>query len=227
MKVTVERALALERLLMLGELPERDGGASPLDLAAELEALARAVLAGAVSGRVGTDLRAAADEVLLAGGLESGEGAESIRGDTSEWEAAEPIGAPPAEEADSEVPGFVESGLPDPASPKREEAEDMERKADERPTGVLEVVRTSREEKREPRRKPDRGSEERDWLTEVGSHDTLDWPERPDALKLLDRRPAERHAARERVRHLFPRPEPTEWSVSELEYRRRRERVEA
>jgi hypothetical protein len=62
-----------------------------------------------------------------------------------------------------------------------------------------------------------------DWLSEVDSRgETLDWPERPEALKLLDRRPAERDAARKRVRHLFPRPETTEWRVAELQYDRRR-----
>ena len=65
-----------------------------------------------------------------------------------------------------------------------------------------------------------------DWLSEVDSRgDTLDWPERPEALKLLDRRPAEREATRRRVRHLFPRPETTEWKVAELQYERDRSRV--
>ena len=65
-----------------------------------------------------------------------------------------------------------------------------------------------------------------DWLDELGSGDTLDWPERPAALRMLDQRPAERKKARDRVSHLFPAPEATEWSVKELAYdRRRRQRV--
>ena len=74
---------------------------------------------------------------------------------------------------------------------------------------------------------PDERPEKADWLSDVDeSHgDTLDWPERPEALKLLDQRPAERERARRRVRHLFPRPETTEWGVAELQYDRRRARV--
>ena len=63
-----------------------------------------------------------------------------------------------------------------------------------------------------------------DWLGELGSQDTLDWPERPAALRMLDQRPAERRKVRDRVEHLFPRPETTEWSVTELDYNRRRRR---
>jgi hypothetical protein len=63
------------------------------------------------------------------------------------------------------------------------------------------------------------------WLDETDSSATLDWPERPAALRMLDRRPAERKATRDRVEHLFPRPETTEWSVGELDYDRRRRRV--
>ena len=61
-----------------------------------------------------------------------------------------------------------------------------------------------------------------DWLEGMSSADTLDWPERPAALRMLDNRPAERKKARNRVAHLFPRPEATEWSVKELDYSRRR-----
>ena len=64
-----------------------------------------------------------------------------------------------------------------------------------------------------------------DWLEGMSSSDTLDWPERPAALRMLDNRPAERQAARKRVDHLFPRPEATDWSVKELDYSRRRARV--
>ena len=61
-----------------------------------------------------------------------------------------------------------------------------------------------------------------DWMEGMSSSDTLDWPERPAALRMLDNRPAERKAARNRVDHLFPRPEATDWSVRELDYNRRR-----
>jgi hypothetical protein len=40
--------------------------------------------------------------------------------------------------------------------------------------------------------------------------------------ELLDARPQERRKVTERVSYLFPRPETTEWDVSELTYDRRR-----
>jgi hypothetical protein len=95
----------------------------------------------------------------------------------------------------------------------------------EQPTEVLMTPKITKRERSETR---DERPEDADWLSEVDeSHgDTLDWPERPEALKLLDQRPAERERARRRVRHLFPRPETTEWGVAELQYdRRRRARV--
>ena len=44
--------------------------------------------------------------------------------------------------------------------------------------------------------------------------------------RLLEDRSAEREAIADRVAHLFPQPETTEWNVRELDYdRRRRARV--
>ena len=51
--------------------------------------------------------------------------------------------------------------------------------------------------------------------------------ERGPAMRLLDQRPEERKAIRERVSNLFPEPETTDWSVTELDYRRRRRQANA
>ena len=100
---------------------------------------------------------------------------------------------------------------------------DLEEIASEQPTSVLMATKAT---KRQHREVPEESRESSDWLSEVDARgDTLDWPERPEALKLLDQRPAEREAARRRVRHLFPRPEATEWGVAELQYDRRRRRA--
>jgi hypothetical protein len=186
-----------------------DGPRSPLELVVELESIVRALLRDAGRGRLGANLRAAADEILLADGLAGGEGAATARGATAEWDAIDI------------------SPSPEPASqeslPERERKPDPEAEEDtEMPSKLRENRISSRE--RAGSNSSDR-SEERDWLSDVDSSETLDWPERPAALKLLDRRPAERKAARERVQHLFPRPETTEWSVRELEYDRRRPRA--
>jgi hypothetical protein len=191
-KAGVERALALEGALMRGELPAE----GPLEVVAELEERTRSILRDAASGRLGVDLRAAADEALLADGLAVGEGAIEVRGETEEW------------------------GVVDPEP----ESVDLQENEAEQETQVLMAPKVT---KREPPQAEER-PKSNDWLSEVDdSHgDTLDWPERPEALKLLDQRPAERERARRRVRHLFPRPDTTEWGVAELQYdRRRRARV--
>ena len=205
-KAQVERALALEQALMRGELPPAGEGEGPLDLVAAVEERTRWILRDAASGRLGVDLRAAADEALLADGLAVGEGAAETRGATAEWGAVE--SPDPADE---------------PVSAQQEEEGNMEEIASEQPTSVLMATKAT---KRQQREAPEQSRESSDWLSEVDARgDTLDWPERPEALKLLDQRPAQREAARRRVRHLFPRPEATEWGVAELQYDRRRRRA--
>jgi hypothetical protein len=194
-KATLDRALALERELWSGDPPPLDDARSPLEIAAEVEDFARAILKDAACGHLGGDLRATADEILLADGLAAGEGDAAQRGETTEWEP----GAPHAEEppGPSEGPEKMEESVP---------------------------ARQNRDRMVE-RNQPLAD----DWLAESGNPgETLDFPERPAALRLLDQRPEERQAIRQRVSGLFPRPEPTEWSVGELEYdRKRRARLRA
>jgi hypothetical protein len=140
-----------------------------------------------------------------------------VRGTTEEWGTVEPSAV--GGEAESEVEPAA------PPQPERGEAETMIESASE---GGRSHGTADEEDPEMPHRleqQPTKVGD--DWLDELDSSDTLDWPERPAALKMLDRRPAERRAARDRVSHLFPRPETTEWSVSELDYdrRRRRQRV--
>ena len=235
-KAQVERALALEQALMRGELPPAGEGEGPLDLVAAVEERTRWILRDAASGRLGVDLRAAADEALLADGLAVGEGAAETRGATAEWgavELTEPQPAqtrsPPTGRASThQQPGRARtraSARNSPSGLARQDATgmDLEEIASEQPTSVLMATKAT---KRQHREVPEESRESSDWLSEVDARgDTLDWPERPEALKLLDQRPAEREAARRRVRHLFPRPEATEWGVAELQYDRRRRRA--
>jgi len=218
-KATLDRAIALERELWSGDPPPADEARSPLEIAAEVEDLARAILKDAACGHLGGDLRATADEILLADGLAAGEGDAGQRGETTEWEpGAEPAGneaeEPEAdrEEAEPQQGFHLQAPLPaaEPAEPS-EAAEKMEESVPARQNRQGMVKRTQPE----------------DWLAESGNPgDTLEFPERPEALRLLDQRPEEREAIRQRVSKLFPRPEPTEWSVAELEYdRTRRARI--
>ena len=104
-KAVVERALALERELWMGEpSPTGDADLGPVETAAWVEELTRAILKDAACGHLGADLRATADEILLADGLAIGDGSAAQRGSTAEWsmpEASEPEWASEDELADA------------------------------------------------------------------------------------------------------------------------------
>ena len=89
-RVTVERALAIERKLMSGGRYRPVAGASPLDVIAELEELLRRLLKGLATGELGGDLRAAADEVLLSEGLSATHVETPGIGETAEWRLPDP-----------------------------------------------------------------------------------------------------------------------------------------
>jgi hypothetical protein len=223
-KAQVERALELERTLMRGELP-RGAHERPLELIAALEERTRSLLRGAVCGRLGMDLRAAADEALLADGLSVGEGAADVRGTTAEWGPVEPQTSP-VEPQTSPVEPQTSPVEPQTRRVEHASIEEEETEMEEIAAGRQTTIVMATDLDSEGREIAEKAPPPPDWLSEVDSSgETLDWPERPEALKLLDRRPAERERARRRVRHLFPRPETTEWRVAELQYERRRARV--
>lgn len=254
-KATVDAALALERELWGGDpiqsAQNGDGAASPVDIAGEIEDLLRAILRDAACGHLGSDLRVAADEILLADGLAAGEGDAAQRGETSEWRPgeveAEEIGDP------ERVPDPGLPPLPDPdpepfpgePEPEPEPAWEPEepRRIPEReplvPARVREREPVARESEYEPAPEP----AVEDWnpfvdpepapkpqrrrpIGEAEGGTMIEFPRRGPAMRLLDQRPQEQEALRERVSTLFPDPETTEWSVAELDYDRRRRRAE-
>lgn len=85
-KAAVEQAVALERELWSGEPTRADGAPGPSEIAGRIEELLRAILRRGVTGEIGTDFRAAADEALLADGLAVGEGSPTELGTDTEWE---------------------------------------------------------------------------------------------------------------------------------------------
>ncbi len=89
-KAVVDRAVGLERELWSGEPAPGTRVVTPAETAITLEELARAILKDAAAGHLGSDLRATADEILLADGLAVGDGAAEQRGGTTEWDL-EPI----------------------------------------------------------------------------------------------------------------------------------------
>jgi hypothetical protein len=248
-KETLDRAIALEEALVRGEAlpPPGTGDGSPLELVVRAESIVRGVLRDAASGRLGTDVRATADEILLADGLAAGEGSAALRGATAEWDAVapEPGEEPVADESEQaevqpssrkrEPPMLQQVELSESASREFEPAipdpDPEPEEGDQSPKSSSDAGRSleseAEEEDEMADRLPDQATQATNgtWLDELDSSATLDWPERPAALRMLDQRPAERKAARDRVEHLFPRPETTEWSVGELDYERRRARV--
>lgn len=100
-KATIDRALALERELWSGEPPAAVNGAeTPAETAGAVEDLTRAILKDAACGHLGFDLRATADEILLADGLAIGDGSSDQRGETAEWGGATVTEAETQEDAE-------------------------------------------------------------------------------------------------------------------------------
>jgi hypothetical protein len=219
-KAMIDRAIALERELWSGEPPPPSDGVTPAKTAAEIEDMLRAILKDTACGHLGFDLRATADEILLADGLAIGDGGSEHRGETAEWKPGE---SEEAQEEEREEEEFVaedpvdEGKVPEP----------------ERRITVQEIPQPQEDNMHahaQATTYDDRPTQEFDVLS---SHDldgeTSQSPE-PDTegtvARLLERRSADRDAVADRVAHLFPRPETTEWNVRELSYdRRRRARV--
>lgn len=226
----VEHALSLERELWSGE-PSGAESVSPAEIATTVEQLLRDVLRRAIGGELGADLRAAADEILLADGFAVGEGAE--RGATSEWEpddAGEPEHATtsfeeferdpdPAirasragnEMEEIEMETFAESREDasegaEPENAPETVAEHTEAVAEESEPAVERAEAAAEETRTEPEPEP------AGWLGEVGGEETMDFPTPANHLRELAKPPMDREEVRARVEYLFPRTE-TDWTV--------------
>lgn len=215
----VEDVLELERSLMNGRPTERAA-----ELAVWAEEGVRRLLRQAALGELGGDLSTAADETLIATGLEAGDAEITV---SVEEEAVEPEEAPepaaavePAHattETDAEpemtpaAPAAAEPRAAEPQPPvdlirlqEREEEDQMDQQ-----TRIMEPIPAEGEIK----------ITAAPWLDEVSEGrpgDSLEWPAAPDR----DLQHRERIDT-PRVRHLFPVPD-TGWEVGELNYSRRR-----
>ena len=85
-KRVVEQAISLERELWSGEPSQAEGAPGPSEIASQVEELLRTILRRGVTGEIGSDFRAAADEALLADGLAFGEGSPTELGTDTEWD---------------------------------------------------------------------------------------------------------------------------------------------
>ncbi|HVY78562.1 MAG TPA: hypothetical protein VG898_08665 [Solirubrobacterales bacterium] len=196
----IEGALELERSLMNGS-PSLPG----LAIAAWIEEGVRRILRETALGELSKDLNKAADETLIASGLEGGDveiavseeipvaGAEGIVV-SREAPAAEQIPAP-----------SFQPQTPEPEhEPPEEEHSDMNQE-----TRILEPIPAEGEIR----------ITATPWLDEVDApeHSTLDFPAIDGDVQHRER------IDTPRVRHLFPVPEDADWQVRELKYDRRRQ----
>jgi hypothetical protein len=224
----VERALVLERKLMSGGRYKPVIGASPLDVIAELEELLRRILKGLATGELSGDLRAAADEILLAEGLSAGHAEQPPIGETAEWRLPDPTA-----DEELDLSAIAEGHIEGEASETNEIGDlDVRRRGDDRSTeeerreGTTRIVVDHVElpeimaanSDHRPTSQPDRGGGA-DWFS-AGDGD-VDWPAfaRPRRSRDADREPS-----KDRVRYLFPVPDATDWNVGELRYERKRSR---
>lgn len=242
----MEAASELELALMKGEMITTVDGESASYLAAWVEDSLRSVLRAAVAGEVGNDLNAAAEEILISTGLESGEGSIGQIGADEEWDG---IPSRPVEPGGAEIhvlqPPTGFNGVPDAA--ETEKVEPIELPVDEEDTGVIEMPEIERAlgivrelpefegELVEPAPEPGeirvtaaRGTlgdpGDPDWFDDVRRGVTMEWPAPGEFGRRRSGSPAgEPQASAGHPRaEFFPRPEEADWSVSELEYPHRR-----
>lgn len=224
-KETVERAISLEREIWSGEPAGVTGGPGPSEIAARVEGLLRAILRRGVTGELGNDFRAAADEALLAEGLAFGEGSATELSGTTEWNlepepAPEPVVAEPptleqvaaaaAEPEDFDIPDADRIVVSRTAEPEPVPAIAPE---ETMPFAFVEDDGTVVEAPAE------RSPEPAGWLEEVGAEATMDFPARSRHLEDLARSPLDREEVKARVEYLFPRTE-TNWTVGTRSPRR-------
>lgn len=232
-KAVVDRAVGLERELWSGEPAPGRGETTPAQTAAELEELTRAILKDAACGHLGSDLRSTADEILLADGLAIGEGRAEQRGATAEWRLeGEALEGEEQEQELGEELGAIADSLDAVEVSERQpelwmEVEDVQVSRPARRTQPL----TEAENEEEPviARADGNDFEEQPTRTlealEGGARGDPPRPGEPTqspVLRLIEQTKAERKAHHERVAGLFPAPETTEWSISEVAYDRTR-----
>ena len=237
-KAVVERALALERELWMGEpTATGDDQLGPVETAAWVEELTRAILKDAACGHLGADLRATADEILLADGLAIGDGSDAQRGSTAEWSLPDDGEVEPDWASEAEAAAYAEDEAAAYAEDEAEAGPVEEAIADDvaetekvpDPEGRITVEESTFPEREEE--KLTAHAQAMRFEVDEARHEspttTLEAIE-PSRGEPPVERDVERPDLAERVAYLFPRPEPCEWNVPEISYHRhRRAHVEA
>jgi hypothetical protein len=194
----IDEALALERSLMAGA-PARGGE----ELAAWVEEGVRDVLRRAALGELGDDLSAAAEETLIATGLDSGDVEIAVA-------VHDPPELPGSEAEDISVDGEGPACNPDLPAPAYNADFSEEDHMDDQDTRILEPVPAEEEIR----------IRAGNWLDEVSVEEgTLEWTAAEGGVGDRERIDSPR------VKHLFPVPDDADWEVRELDYDHYRRRT--
>ena len=242
-RVTVERALAIERKLMSGGRYKPVAGTSPLDVIAEVEELLRRLLKGMAMGELGGDLRVAADEILLSEGLSGIHSDSPGIGATAEWRLPDPRPADDLDlaaisdanlgEAEIEVhraegetqEEHVEHAEAETASETNEIGDLSVRRGGDDPQPTTKIVVDEVElpdlmgpesDHRASPPPPDFGGRA-DWFSASDGNGEPEWPAFASPRR-KQRQDPDRQPSTDRVRYLFPVPDATDWEVGELRY---------
>ena len=219
----LEAAMQLERSQMAGAASDQAAG-----LAGWVEESVRRIMRDAALGELGADLNEAADETLIATGLDTGDSEIAIavagasdevadEGDQGVANAGAVPGMPgreaedmPVDEKTSPSPGPDHSLIHSGPGEGPAYTDELSKEAEMEDTRILEPV---------PAEDEIRVTDARDWLEEVEDdarvaveESTLDFPAVADDLARRER------IDTPRVRHLFPVPEDADWEVKELKY---------
>jgi hypothetical protein len=236
-RVTVERALAIERKLMSGGRYKPVAGASPLDVIAEVEELLRRLLKGMAMGELGGDLRVAADEILLSEGLSAMHVDTPGLQETAEWRLPDPT---PGDALDLSMISDANLGSAEIQvhRPEGDQPTETELTSGTNEIGDLSVRGDG--EDRQPTTRivvdevelPDLMGPESDHRAAPPPPDfggRADWfaagdgePEWPAfaSPRRKQKHDVEREPSTDRVRYLFPVPDATDWEIGELRYER-------
>jgi hypothetical protein len=240
-RVTVERALAIERKLMSGGRYKPVAGASPLDVITEVEELLRRLLKGLATGELDGDLRVAADEILLSEGLSAIHVDSPGIQETAEWRLPEPASDDPldlsaisdANLGDAEIEvhraDTVDADAREEDVSETNEIGDLSvrRGGEDRHATTrivvdeveLPEIMGAESDHRASTPPPDFGGRA-DWFAAPDGEP--EWPAFASPRRKQQRHDADRQPSTDRVRYLFPVPDATDWEVGELRYDRKK-----
>jgi hypothetical protein len=240
-RITVERALTIERKLMSGARYRPAAGFSPLGVISDLEELLRRILNKLATGELEGDLREQADERLLAEGLRAADTVQPEMGQTAEWRLPDldsleaeldlsavadgNIGGIEVRRADAapdeertEAP--TEADIPQADSFHAPPAREDEPTRIEVPDVELPEIMAAADH---PGSSAGREEKPRaDWFAAGEGDGEVEWPAFASPRRDSGAKRELTDEAADRVRYLFPVPDATDWDVGELRYETKR-----